>query len=317
VLTENNHSATHLLHSALKKILGTHVEQKGSMVDDERLRFDFSHFSKMTNEEISKVEALVNEKIRENIVIEDMRNMPIAEAQKMGATALFGEKYGDQVRVIAFDRNYSIELCGGTHVHATGQIGMIKIVSESGVAAGMRRIEAITAIKAEQFFNAQNEIISQLHEALKNPKDLVQSVTQLQEQNNSLQKQLDEFLKEKALGLKDELKSKLKNINGINFIAEKIMLDAGGVKDLAYAMKNDTENLFLVFAYESEGKPGLAVMISENLVAEKNLDASKIVRELAKEIQGGGGGQPFFATAGGKNAAGIEKALEKASGFIK
>jgi alanyl-tRNA synthetase len=316
VLTENNHSATHLLHSALKKVLGTHVEQKGSMVDDERLRFDFSHFSKMTNEEIAKVEALVNEKIRENIIIEDIRNMPIAEAQKMGATALFGEKYGDQVRVVAFDRNYSIELCGGTHVHATGQIGIIKIVSESGVAAGMRRIEAITAIKAEQFYNTQTEIISQLHEALKNPKDLVQSVTQLQEQNSLLQKQLDEFRKEKALGLKDELKSKIKNIDGINFIAEKIMLDAGGVKDLAYAMKNETENLFLVFAYESDGKPGLAVMISENLVAEKNLDASKIVRELAKEIQGGGGGQSFYATAGGKNASGIEKALEKAKEFL-
>jgi len=317
VLTENNHSATHLLHSALKRVLGTHVEQKGSMVDDERLRFDFSHFSKMTNEEIAKVEALVNEKIRENIIIEDMRNLPIADAQKMGATALFGEKYGDQVRVVAFDRNYSIELCGGTHVQATGQIGIFKIVSESGVAAGMRRIEAITAIKAEQFYNTQTEIISQLHEALKNPKDLVQSVTQLQEQNSMLLKQLDEFRKEKALGLKDELKSKIKNIDGINFIAEKIMLDAGGVKDLAYAMKNETENLFLVFAYESDGKPGLAVMISENLVAEKNLDASKIVRELAKEIQGGGGGQSFFATAGGKNAAGIEKALEKAAAFVK
>jgi alanyl-tRNA synthetase len=316
VLTENNHSATHLLHSALKKVLGTHVEQKGSMVDDERLRFDFSHFSKMTNDEIAKVEALVNEKIRENIAIEDMRNLPIADAQKMGATALFGEKYGDHVRVVAFDRNYSIELCGGTHVHATGQIGMIKIISESGVAAGMRRIEAITALKAEQYFNAQSEIISQLHEVLKNPKDLVLSVTQLQEQNSSLQKQLDEFRKEKAIGLKEELKLKFKNINGINFIAEKLMLDAGGAKDLAYALKNETENIFLVFAYESEGKPGLAVMISENLVAEKNLDASKIVRELAKEIQGGGGGQPFFATAGGKNAAGIAKALEKAEEFL-
>ena len=317
LLTENNHSATHLLHAALKKVLGTHVEQKGSLVDDERLRFDFSHFSKMTNEEITKVETLVNEKIRENIVIEDMRNMPIAEAQKMGATALFGEKYGDNVRVVSFDRKYSIELCGGTHVHATGQIGIFKIISESGIAAGMRRIEAITAIKAEQFYNAQSEIISQLQEVLKSPKDIVQSVIQIQEHYNLLQKQLDEFRKEKALGLKDELKSRLKNINGVNFIAEKIMLDAGGVKDLAYAMKNDTENLFLVFAYENEGKPGLAVMISENLVAEKKLDASKIVRELAKEIQGGGGGQPFFATAGGKDVAGIEKALEKAKEFLK
>jgi alanyl-tRNA synthetase len=317
VLTENNHSATHLLHSALRMVLGTHVEQKGSLVDDERLRFDFLHFSKLTDEEISKVEALVNEKIRENIVIEDMRNIPISDAQKMGATALFGEKYGDRVRVVTFDRNYSIELCGGTHVHATGQIGMFKIVSESAIAAGIRRIEAITALKAEQFYNKQTEIITGLHELLKNPKDIVLSVSQLLEQNNSLQKQLEEFRKEKALGLKDELKSKLKIISGINFIAEKISLDAAGAKDLAYALKNETENLFLVFAYESEGKPGLAVMISENLVKEKNIDASKIVRELAKEIQGGGGGQPFFATAGGKNSDGIEKALEKAKEFVK
>ncbi|MGD0709833.1 MAG: alanine--tRNA ligase [Bacteroidales bacterium] len=317
LLTENNHTATHLLHSALKKVLGTHVEQKGSLVDDEHLRFDFSHFAKMTGEEIAKVEALVNEKIRENIIIEDMRNMPIAEAQKMGATALFGEKYGDHVHVVAFDRNYSIELCGGTHAHATGQIGIFKILSESAVAAGIRRIEAITGLKAKQFYNIQSEIISQLYELLKNPKDILQSVTQLQEQNTSLQKQVDDFQKEKALGLKDELKSRLQNVNGINFIAEKIPLEASGAKDLAYALKNDTENLFLVFAYESEGKPGLAVMISENLVKEKNLDAAKIVRELAKEIQGGGGGQPFFATAGGKNAAGIEKALEKAKDIFK
>jgi alanyl-tRNA synthetase len=271
----------------------------------------------MTGEEIAKVEALVNEKILENINIEDMRNMPIADAQKMGATALFGEKYGDHVRVVAFDRKYSIELCGGTHVHATGQIGIFKILSESAVAAGIRRIEAITGLKAKQFYNIQSEIISQLYELLKNPKDILQSVTQLQEQNTSLQKQVDEFQKEKALGLKDELKSRLKNINGINFLSEKISLDASGAKDLAYALKNDIENLFLVFAYESEGKPGLAVMISENLVKEMNLDAAKIVRELAKEIQGGGGGQHFFATAGGKNAAGIEKALEKALDFIK
>jgi len=317
MLTECNHSATHLLHSALKTVLGKHVEQKGSLVDDERLRFDFSHFSKMTDDEIAKVESIVNEKIRENIPLEDLRNIPMAEARKMGATALFGEKYGDTVRVVSFDRKFSIELCGGTHIHATGQIGYFKIISESAIAAGVRRIEAVTALKAGQYINSRFEIISQLQETLKNPKDIVKSVSQLLEQNNRLQKQIEEFQKEKALGLKDELIKKIKKTGNINFLAEQVMLDAASVKDLAFALKNDIENLFLVLAYESEGKPGLAVMISENLVAEKGFDASKIVRELAKEINGGGGGQPFFATAGGKNTAGIEKTLEKAKEFVK
>jgi len=316
-LTENNHSATHLLHSALRQVLGTHVEQKGSLVNDERLRFDFAHFSKLTNEEIINVEALVNEKIRENIQLEELRNIPIAEAQKLGATALFGEKYGDHVRVIVFDKKYSIELCGGTHVHATGQIGYFKIVSETAIAAGIRRIEAITAIKAEEFINTQLELISQLQETLKNPKDIVKSVSQLLEQNSQLQKQIEEFQKEKALGLKDELIEKITKVGEINFLAEQLTLDAAGVKDLAYALKNEVENLFLVLANISDGKPGLAVMISENLVDEKKLNASNIVRELAKEINGGGGGQPFFATAGGKNIEGIEKALEKAKSFLK
>ncbi len=316
LLIENNHTATHLLHSALKQVLGTHVEQKGSLVDDERLRFDFSHFSKMTDEEILKTEQLVNEKIRQNIVLEELRDIPISEAKKMGAMALFGEKYGDHVRVIAFDRKYSIELCGGTHVHATRQIGFFKIVSESAIAAGIRRIEAITADKAEQFISNKLDIIMQLQDILKSPKDIVKSVTQLLEQNSRLQKQIEELQKEKALGLKNELIKKIKKIGNINFLAEQVTLDAVGAKDLAYAMKNDIEDLFLVLAYESEGKPGLSVMISENLVSEKKLDASKIVRELAKEINGGGGGQPFFATAGGKNAEGIEKALNKAVEFL-
>lgn len=316
MFTESNHTATHLLHSALKQVLGNHVEQKGSFVSDERLRFDFSHFSKMTDEEIAKVEAMVNEKIRENIVLEDLRNIPISEAQKMGAVALFGEKYGDTVRVISFDRKYSMELCGGTHVQATGQIGFFKIVSESAIAAGIRRVEAITALKAEQFINEQLDIIAHLQGSLNNPKDIVKGVSQLIEQNNQLQRQIEEFQKEKALGLKDELKKKAKNVNGINFIAEKVALDAAAVKDLAFALKNDMENLFLVLAYESEGKPGIAVMISENLVKNKGLNASNIVSELAKEINGGGGGQPFFATAGGKNVEGIEKALKSAEKFV-
>lgn len=317
LLTENNHSATHLLHAALKEVLGTHVEQKGSLVDDERLRFDFSHFSKMTDEEIAKVETIVNEKIRENISIEEHRNMPMKEARKMGAVALFGEKYGDHVRVIAFDKKFSIELCGGTHVKATGQIGFFKITSESAIAAGIRRIEAITSIKAEEFINSQLAIISELREVLKNPKDIVKSVSSLLDQNSQLVKQLEGFSKEKALGLKDDLIKKLIKVGDVNFLAEKISLDAAGAKDLAFAMKNEVENLFLVLAYISEGKPGLAVIISDNLVSEKKLNASNIVSELAKEIDGGGGGQPFFATAGGKNAEGIEKALEKARQMFK
>ncbi|MFA5783183.1 MAG: alanine--tRNA ligase, partial [Bacteroidales bacterium] len=216
-LTENNHTATHLLHSALKQVLGKHVEQKGSLVDDERLRFDFSHFSKMTDEEIAKVEALVNEKIRENIILEDLRNIPISEAQKMGAVALFGEKYGDMVRVVCFDRKYSMELCGGTHVHATGQIGFFKIISESAIAAGIRRVEAITSVKAENYMNSQLAVVSELRELLNNPKDIVKSVSQLIEQNNQLQKQIEEFQKEKALGLKDELIKKIKKTGDINF----------------------------------------------------------------------------------------------------
>ncbi len=315
-LTENNHSATHLLHAALRKVLGTHVEQKGSLVNEERLRFDFAHFSKLTQDEIEKVEALVNEKIRENISVDEKRHIPITDAKKMGATALFGEKYGDDVRVIAFDSAYSIELCGGTHVHATGEIGLFKIMSETAIAAGIRRIEAVTAIKAEDYINRQLETLSQIEDILKNPKDAIKSVSQLLEQNSLLQKQIEDFQKEKAVGLKDELINRLIKKGDVNFLAEKVLLDANGAKNLAYAIKNEVENLFLVLAYESEGKPGIAVMIAENLVTEKKLNASTIVRELAKEINGSGGGQPFFATAGGKNADGIDNALQKAKEII-
>ena len=316
IFIENNHSATHLLHSALKIVLGGHVEQKGSMVSDERLRFDFAHFSKLTNDEIKKVEVIVNEKIRENILLEEMRSIPITEAQKMGAIALFGEKYGDNVRVVSFDRNFSMELCGGTHVKSTGQIGYFKILNENAIAAGIRRIEAITSIKAEQYINEQIEIIDNVTEALNNPKDIVKAVIQLVEQNNRLQKQIDDFQKEKNIALKDAIKEKSKKINGINFISQKVDLDANAVKEISFMLKKEIENLFLVIANISDGKPGLAVMISDNLVSEKGFDASKIVCELAKEIQGGGGGQPFFATAGGKNIDGIESALGKAEEYL-
>jgi alanyl-tRNA synthetase len=315
-LTENNHSATHLLHAALRKVLGTHVEQKGSLVNEDYLRFDFSHFSKVTDEEIAKIEAIVNEKIRENIA-SDIKEMPIEEAKKTGAMALFGEKYGDVVRVVTFDKKYSIELCGGTHVPATGQIGLFKISSEGAVAAGIRRIEAITSLKAEQFFNDQNKLVNEIRSLLKNPKDVLKSVENLIDHNTELQKQIEQMLRDKAKGLKSELINKKQSINGINFIAEKIELDsADAIKDLSFEIRNQVDNLFMVLGADVKGKPSLSIIISDNLVADKKLNAGTIVRELGKEIQGGGGGQPFYATAGGTNSQGIAKALEKAKSYL-
>lgn len=315
-LTENNHSTTHLMHAALRNVLGTHVEQKGSLVNEDYLRFDFSHFSKVTDEEIAQIETIVNQKIRENIA-SDIKEMPIEEARKTGAMALFGEKYGDTVRVVTFDKNYSIELCGGTHVAATGQIGVFKIISEGAVAAGIRRIEAITSVKAEAFFNEQIHLISEVKVLLKNSKDLVKSVQGLMEENATLQKQIEQMLREKAKGLKAELLTKKQTVGGIHFIAERIELDsADAIKDLSFELRNQIDNLFMVLGAEVKGKPTLSVIISDNLVKEKNMNASTIVRELGKEIQGGGGGQAFYATAGGTNIQGISAALEKAKSFI-
>jgi len=316
IATQNNHSATHLLHAALRQVLGKHVEQKGSLVNEEYLRFDFSHFSKVTEEEIKKIEQLVNQKIRENISLK-VKALPIEEAKKMGAMALFGEKYGEMVRVVIFDDDYSIELCGGTHVPATGQIGVFKIISESSVAAGIRRIEAITATKAEIFINKQLEILQELKILLKNPKDLVKNVQELSEENILLNKQLQELLGEKATIIKATLRGKIQSINGINFIAEKIdMQSVEIIKDISFQLKNEVPDLFLVLASEVQGKANLSVMIAENLVKEKSLNANTIVREIAKEIKGGGGGQPFYATAGGTDTKGLYKALEKAKKFL-
>lgn len=312
ISTANNHSATHLLHSALRKVLGTHVEQKGSMVDEERLRFDFAHFSKLTEDEILNIEDIVNAKIRENILLEELRSVPINEAREMGAIALFGEKYGDNVRVIAFDRNYSVELCGGTHVKATGQIGLFKIVSESAIAAGVRRIEAVTAAKAESFVNDYIHIVENLRNLLKGSKDVVKSVESLIEQNIDLSRQISDFQKEKASSLKIEL---IKNVvlkNGINIVVSRADLDAQSLKNLAFELKNEIKDMFLVLVSGFEGKPSITVMLSENLIKDKNLNAVNIVRELAKEINGGGGGQDFYATAGGKNIDGIAAVLDKA-----
>lgn len=315
LLTANNHSATHLLHAAMKQVLGKHVEQKGSLVNDEYLRFDFSHFAKVTDEEIEQIETIVNEKIRENIAVE-IKQMAIDEAKKKGAMALFGEKYGDIVRVVTMDKSFSIELCGGTHVKATGQIGMFKVTSESAIAAGVRRIEAVTAIKAEEFFKNKLKLLAEVNALLKNPADLVKSVQQLSEQNSELQKQVEALYREKAKSLKTELLAAALTLNGMKFISQKVNLDSGAaIKDLCFELKQE-DNTFIVLGAEVSGKPQLFVAVSDNLVKDKKLHAGNIVKELAKEINGGGGGQPFFATAGGTESKGLEKALEAAKKFL-
>lgn len=313
VLIQSNHSATHLLQAALREVLGTHVQQKGSLVNSDYLRFDFSHFAKATDEELARVEAIVNQKIRQNIALKEERNVPFQEAVNRGVTALFGEKYGEFVRIITFDDTYSRELCGGIHVQATGQIGYFKIVSESAVAAGVRRIEAITGETAENYFNNQAGLLNQLKGLLKNPKDLTKSLESLLEENSRLKKEIEKSVFERAANLKNELAAKAESINGINFIAARIdFANADAIKNLAFSLKEMVSDLFLVLASEADGKPGLTVMISEDLVEKRSLNAGNIVRELAKSIQGGGGGQPFYATAGGKDSSGLDLALTKA-----
>lgn len=315
--TERNHSATHLLHAALREVLGTHVQQKGSLVNADILRFDVSHFSKMTDEELQRVEDRVNDKIRENIALDERREVPYQQAIDEGVTALFGEKYGDVVRVIAFDRSYSMELCGGTHVKATGEIGYFKIVSESAVAAGVRRIEAISGTKAAHAIRTNFDLVDQLKGLFNNTKDIVAAVSKVLEDNVALRKEIEKSIAEKAMALKDQLVGQFEQVNGVNFLATQVDLSsADAVKSLAYALKAAVDNVFIVLGQETEGKPGLTIVISESLVSDKGLNASTIVRELAKEIQGGGGGQPFFATAGGKNAAGLSAALAKAKEFL-
>jgi alanyl-tRNA synthetase len=316
LLTENNHSATHLMHAALRNVLGTHVGQKGSLVDENRLRFDFSHFAKVSEEEILQIEKIVNEKIRENIPLTEKRKVPMKEALEMGAMALFGEKYGEEVRVITYDKSYSVELCGGTHVPATGQIGLFRIVSEGAIAAGVRRIEAITAIKAEEFINDHLKIIDDLKAIFKGQKDIVKAVQSLSEQNSLLQKQVAAMNKEKGLMLKNDLIKSSQKIGDINFIAYKVDLDNDTIKDLAFSMKNEIENLFLILGSVTDGKVGLTILISDTLVTDKGLNAGQMIREIAKEINGGGGGQSHFATAGGKNPDGLNKAFEKARKMI-
>jgi len=313
--TECNHTATHLLHEALRSVLGTHVEQKGSFVSPDTLRFDFSHFQKMTKEEILQVEQLANSKIRENFPLNERRDTPIAEAQALGAMALFGEKYGETVRVIQFGT--STELCGGTHVQATGEIGMVRIVSETSIAAGVRRLEAITAKGVENLLNIQQDTIAEARELFNNTPDLLNAIKKSVDENAELKKQLESFMHEKIISLRDKLISEVNLINGIKTIVYQSDLSSDVIKTLAFQIRNIlTEKLFFVAGSVYQGKPSITVLLSDDLVAT-NLNAVNIAREAAKEIQGGGGGQPFFASAGGKDAAGIQKALEMALKAIK
>lgn len=313
--TAANHTATHLLHQALREVLGTHVEQKGSAVHSKYLRFDFSHFSKLTVEELRDVENFVNARIEGKLPLEEKRNRPVAEAMADGAMALFGEKYGDTVRSIRFGQ--SIELCGGTHVQNTADIWHFKIKSEGAVAAGVRRIEAITFDATREFYFENNRAYYEIKDVLNNPKDAVKAVSDLKDENSKLKKQIENLLKDKAKNLKGDLKNELEEINGVQFLAKKVDLDQNGIKNLAFEFGGEMKNLFLFFATATESKVMLTCYISKELVAERGYDAGKVVRELGKLIHGGGGGQPFFATAGGKNPGGIPKALERVKEYVK
>ncbi len=315
--TENNHSATHLLHAALRQVLGNHVEQRGSLVNSEYLRFDFSHPSKITDEQLSEIEQIVNQKIRENISLNEYRNIPIDEAKEMGAMALFGEKYGDFVRTIVFDKDYSVELCGGTHVEATGEIGLLKITSESSIAAGIRRIEAVTGEGAEKLVNKQFKLIVDLKNLLKNPKNLTKAIEKLAKEKNQLSKEIEALHRQEIARTKSELMDLIEQKDDHLCLVQKVNLpSADAMKQIAFQLRNQFDNLAMLLGTEIQGRPHLALLISDKLVESKNLNASQIIRDLAKEIKGGGGGQPFFATAAGRDINGLEKALEKAKAIF-
>ena len=313
--SECNHSATHLMHQALREILGTHVEQKGSMVQGSGLRFDFSHFSKLTSEEIKAVEVFVNSRINQKIKLEENRSVPVAEAMESGAMALFGEKYGDAVRTIRFGD--SIELCGGTHVKNTADIWSFKIVSESAVASGIRRIESITGEAVQAFFDTQESTLKSINESLKHPQDAIKAIGNLQTENALLKKEIESLSKLQTQIVKQELQTQLKTVNGIEFLAVEVDLTPPAIKDLAFDLGQGKDNLFLVLVTQKGGKPVISCYISKALVAERSMNAGTIVKELGKHIQGGGGGQPFFATAGGKNPEGIPAMLEAAAVLIE
>jgi len=310
-----NHTATHLLHQALRTILGTHVEQKGSAVHAKNLRFDFSHFSRLSEDELKNVEQFVNSRIQDKIHLNEQRNVPLEEAKQSGAIMLFGEKYGDTVRTINFGK--STELCGGTHVKNTGDIWHFKIISESAIASGIRRIEAITNDAARDYYFEQDEIFTKIKSALKNPADLFKTVQGLQDENAKFRKEIEQLNKLKASSFKDDLLNKKEEINGVNFIAAQLDTDAASLKNIAFEIAAELDNLYFVGGSSIDGKALLTVYVSKNIVEEKGLNAGNIVRELGKYIQGGGGGQPFFATAGGKNPSGLKQALLEARKMIK
>ncbi|ENG5658606.1 alanine--tRNA ligase [Flavobacterium psychrophilum] len=313
--TSKNHSATHLMHLALRNILGTHVEQKGSLVNPDYLRFDFSHFSKVSDDQLRQVEASVNAQIESRLQLTEHRNIPIKEALDKGAMALFGEKYADNVRMIEFGE--SKELCGGIHVKNTAQIWHFKILSEGAVAAGIRRIEAITGDAVKAFYTNQENTLSEIKEVLKKPQDILKSVTSLQDDNVKLKKQIEQLLKEKIEGLKNTLVSEFQEINGINFLSKQVDLSMSSTKDLLQALGSLKPNSFVVLASIEENMPNIHCYIAKELVAGKGLNANVVIKELGKYIEGNGGGQPFFASGKGKNVSGIKEALQKAIEFVK
>ncbi|MGA0231509.1 MAG: alanine--tRNA ligase [Saprospiraceae bacterium] len=315
--TECNHSATHLLHAALRQVLGTHVQQKGSLVREDMLRFDFSHFEKMSEEEIKQVEQIVNMRIRQNIKLEEARQIPIEEAKEAGAMMLFGEKYGDTVRMITFDKEFSRELCGGCHVDSTGEIGFFKILSETGIAAGVRRITAISSEYAEKHIAEQFELMDQISNILKNPQDLLSAVTELQEENKNLKKKIESLQSSKAGDIQKELAASAKDINGVKLIASAVSLgDSKAMKTLVYNLESELGNAVVLLGNSTDNKVQLMLKISDELVESKSYDAGAMIRELAKEVKGGGGGQKFFATAGGSDPSGLDNALNKIESLL-
>jgi len=313
--TMSNHTATHLLHQALRAVLGDHVEQKGSSVNHKNLRFDFSHFSKLTAEELKSIEQFVNARIEENLALIEQRQVPLDEAKESGAIMLFGEKYGDTVRTIKFGQ--STELCGGTHVQNTGEIWHFKIMTESAIASGIRRIEAITKDAVRDYYFEQDDVFGKVKSALKNTTDILKSVLTLQEENTKLKKEIEQLNKLKAASFKGDLIKNKKQINGVNFIGALLDTDAGSMKSIAFEIADEVDDLFFIGGSNLNGKALLTIYISKNLVETKSLNAGNIIRELGKHIQGGGGGQAFFATAGGKNPGGLKTALEAAEKLLE
>ncbi len=316
-LTMANHSATHLMHAALRRVLGNHVEQKGSFLDDQVLRFDFSHFEKVSREQINEIEDIVNQHIQQDIEMEEKREFPIEEAKKMGAMALFGEKYGEKVRVVVFDPKYSVELCGGTHVSSTGKIGIFKIVSEGSVAAGVRRIEAYTGKRALEFVNSKLTTLEEASEILKHPRDLPKTVNELLKERNALASRLEKLEREKMSSVSSDLGSKIKKVKNGNLLAEKLDLpNAQALKDLLFGLKSKHADLVALIGTEVDGKALIGIITGDEITAKKIIDAGEMIREISKEIQGGGGGQAFFATAGGKDPNGLKEAISKGSTMI-